>query len=318
MMLRELVLISLCLCGQEPVSTFSIVARDAETGEMGVAVASRFLAVGSVVPWAAAGNGAVATQAWANPAFGPGGLALLELGLPAEEVVGALVRSDEARERRQVGIVDRGGGVAAWTGSKCLTWAGDLQGEEWTAQGNILAGPEVLEAMGKAFDAARGELAERLMESLAAGEAAGGDRRGRQSAAILVVREGAGYGGTDRYVDLRVDDHRDPVKELRRLLGLQLAMQRVLRAFALREQGRIDEGARLLEEAIALDPTTGANYYNAACFHALAGEAEEALELLGEAFKKDPRLRELAAEDEDLDSLRESRRFRRLMRRKRR
>ena len=203
------------------VATFSIVGFDPKTGDLGVAVASRFLAVGAVVPWAEAGAGAVATQAYANVAFGPDGLKALREGKSADQALNALIDADKGRERRQAGVVDAEGRAATFTGSKCFAWAGGKTGKHWAAQGNILAGPEVVDAMGKAFEAAEGELAERLLAALRAGEKAGGDKRGKQSAALSVVRKKGGFlQGNDRYVDLRVDDHKDPVKELARLLSL--------------------------------------------------------------------------------------------------
>jgi len=201
--------------------TFSIVAFDPETGDLGVAVQSKFLAAGAVVPWAQADVGAIATQSWANTTYGPKGLELLRKGLSAQEVVEALIAEDEGRDLRQVGIVDAKGNAAAFTGKDCFEWAGHVVGENYACQGNILAGPQVVEAMAEAFEKAQGELARRLVAALEAGQAAGGDRRGQQSAALLVVREKGGYGGfNDRYVDLRVDDHPEPIKELKRLLGL--------------------------------------------------------------------------------------------------
>ncbi|WP_043097229.1 DUF1028 domain-containing protein [Kallotenue papyrolyticum] len=203
------------------IATFSIVARDPQNGDLGVAVASKFLAVGSVVPWAQANVGAIATQALANIRYGPDGLALLARGLSAQEVLQELLAADEQREHRQVGIVDREGRAAAFTGRECVPWAGHLLGEGFCCQGNILAGEAVVQRMADAFRATAGELAERLVAALEAGQAAGGDRRGRQSAALYVAREGGSYGGLlDRYIDLRVDDHPDPIVELRRLLAL--------------------------------------------------------------------------------------------------
>ena len=202
-------------------STFSIVARDPTAREWGIGVQSKFLAVGAVVPWARAEVGAVATQAWANVGYGPRGLQMLERGMSAEEVVGALVAEDEGREHRQVGVVDREGRAAAYTGASCLEWAGHVVGEGFCCQGNILVGRETVGSMAEAFRRTGGDLASRLISALRAGQAAGGDRRGKQSASLLVVREGGGYGGyTDRYLDLRVDDHPDPIEELDRLLGL--------------------------------------------------------------------------------------------------
>jgi uncharacterized Ntn-hydrolase superfamily protein len=203
------------------VATFSIVARDPRNGDLGIAVASKFLAVGAVVPWARAGAGAVATQAMANLIYGPDGLALLEHGRSAQEALDALLAGDEQRDHRQVGIVDARGGAAAHTGAQCMDWAGHLVGPGFAAQGNILAGAGVVQAIAETFTRAEGELAERLLAALAAGDAAGGDRRGRQSAALYVARAGGSYGGAlDRYVDLRVDDHLAPVPELARLLKL--------------------------------------------------------------------------------------------------
>lgn len=204
-----------------PVSTFSIVAMDPASGALGVAVASKFLAVGSAVPWARAGVGAVATQAWANTSYGPRALEMLEGKLSVQEVGRRLISSDEGREHRQFGVVDAQGRSFAFTGSRCMEWAGHVTGPYFTCQGNILAGPGVVEAMAEQFQAAVGDLPARLMAALRAGQQAGGDRRGRQSAAILVVRDRGGYGGfNDRYMDLRVDDHPDPVAELERLVEL--------------------------------------------------------------------------------------------------
>ncbi len=201
--------------------TFSIVALDPESGEIGVAVASKFLAVGAVVPWAQAGVGGIATQAWANLSYGPQGLRLLASGEAAEAALQRLVGPDENREHRQVGVVDAHGRVAAWTGRECLPWAGHRLGDGFTCQGNILTGPGVVEGMAEAFARTSGPLPERLLAALAAGQREGGDSRGQQSAALLVVKDRGSYGGyLDRYIDLRVDDHPAPVEELQRLLTL--------------------------------------------------------------------------------------------------
>jgi uncharacterized Ntn-hydrolase superfamily protein len=203
------------------VATFSIVAFDSGTEELGVAVQSKFLAVGSIVPWARAGVGAVATQAMANFDYGPRGLELMSRGKTAEETVEALISADDEREHRQVGVVDARGRAATFTGSECFEWAGGVTGESYAAQGNILIGQETVEAMAKTFESAGDDLAGRLLTALDAGQAAGGDSRGKQSAALLVVREGGGYGGNnDRSLDLRVDDHPEPIKELIRLREL--------------------------------------------------------------------------------------------------
>lgn len=204
-----------------PVSTFSIVARDPDTGDLGIAVESKFLAVGAVVPWARAGAGAVATQAWANVTYGPRGLALLAAGKAADDVVAELTGSDDGRARRQLGVVDARGGAVTFTGPECNPWAGGLVGDGFCCQGNILVGPDVVDAMAGAYRTTSGSFALRLLSSLEAGQAAGGDSRGQQSAAIYVVREGGGYGGGgDRYIDLRIDDHPRPIEELRRLVML--------------------------------------------------------------------------------------------------
>jgi len=203
------------------VATFSIVAFDPATGDLGVAVQSKFLGVGSVVPWAAAGVGAIATQAWANTSFGPTGLRILDAGNTPEQTIGKLVDRDPGRDTRQVGIVDAKGRVAAWTGKDCMDWAGHIEGKGFTVQGNILVGERVLEAMAEAFRVSKAAFPERLVSALRAGQAAGGDKRGRQSAALLVVREAGGYAGhNDRYVDLRVEDHPKPIEELGRILAL--------------------------------------------------------------------------------------------------
>jgi len=205
------------------IATYSIVAFDPATGDLGVAVQSKFFGVGSVVPWAKAGVGAIATQASANVAYGAKGLELLQSGKSAVETVKLLTAADERREVRQLGIVDGRGRAVSFTGTQCLAWAGHFEGTNFCAQGNILAGEAVVRDMAAAFEGARArpgtELADWLVAALNAAEAAGGDKRGRQSAALLVVRDKAGFGGAnDRYIDLRVEDHAEPLRELARLL----------------------------------------------------------------------------------------------------
>ena len=203
---------------QPPISTFSIVARDSKTEELGVAVQSKFVAVGSVVPYARAGIGAIASQAWGNPRYGPIGLELLASGKSAMEAVDLMTSADPHRNSRQLAIIGIEGNASVFTGPECLEWAGGKHGANYAVQGNILTGPKVIEEMGKAFEDTNGTLAERMIASLHAGQEAGGDKRGRQSAAILVVREGWGYGGlNDRFRDLRVDDHPSPIKEIERI-----------------------------------------------------------------------------------------------------
>jgi uncharacterized Ntn-hydrolase superfamily protein len=201
--------------------TFSIVAADPDVGDWGIAVASKFPCVGAVVPWARAGVGAVATQAWANTSFGPDGLALMSQGIAAEDALRRLLDADEGRADRQVGLVDARGRAATFTGERCMDWAGGLTGDGFAAQGNILVGDEVVRQVALSFRATEGDLSDRLLAALLAGDAAGGDRRGRQSATLLVVREGGGYEGrNDRYIDLRVDDHPDAPTELSRLFAV--------------------------------------------------------------------------------------------------
>lgn len=201
--------------------TFSIVAFDAASGDLGVAVASKFPCVGAVVPWARAGVGAVATQSWANTDFGPDGLRLMSSGLPAAAALDAVLEPDGDREERQVGFVDTQGGVASFTGANCMDWAGGRTGDVFAAQGNILASGDVVDALAETFVHTEGDLCDRLLAALLAGDAAGGDRRGKQSAALFVVREGGGYEGrNDRYIDLRVDDHPDAPNELARLFTI--------------------------------------------------------------------------------------------------
>ena len=200
------------------VATYSIAACDLDRKQWGVATQSKFLAVGSIVPWAEAGVGAVATQSYANPRYGPDGLALLRNGAGADEVVERLTAADEGRDQRQLGVVDGRGRGATYTGTKCRDWAGGIAGECFAAQGNILVGAETVDALAATFTATAGHpLADRLVDCLAAAQSAGGDRRGQQSAALLVVERDAGYAGLcDIVVDLRVDDHATPIAELAR------------------------------------------------------------------------------------------------------
>jgi uncharacterized Ntn-hydrolase superfamily protein len=204
------------------VATYSIVGCDLEARQWGVAVQSKFLAVGSVVPWAEAEVGAVATQAYANPSYGPNGLTLLREGLSASEVVERLTAADDGRDDRQLGVVDAQGGSASWTGPGCNDWAGGRTGSCYAAQGNILVGEETVAALAETFEQSQDRpLAEKLLEALAAAQAAGGDSRGQQSAALLVVERNGGYAGlSDVLVDVRVDDHDRPIEELRRIYEL--------------------------------------------------------------------------------------------------
>lgn len=209
------------MSNQPIVATFSIVAHDRKAGEWGIAVQSKFMGVGVVVPWAKANIGAVATQARINTSYGLQGLELMAAGLSPEAAVSKLTAADPDSSIRQFAMVNAKGEVVAFTGEDCMDWAGHLLGDGFSCQGNILAGPKVVEDMADVFSRTHGDLADRMMASLEAGQLAGGDIRGRQSAAILVVKEGAGFAGfNDRYIDLRVDDHMEPIRELKRLLEL--------------------------------------------------------------------------------------------------
>lgn len=202
-------------------STFSIVAYDPKTHDLGIAVESKFLSVGAIVPWAIAGVGAIATQSFANTSYGPRGLRMLKQGMTPKQVGHKLITADKHADQRQFGIVDAKGRAFTLTGGGCYEWAGGKTGKHYAAQGNILASPQVVDALAETFEMTSGDLAERLVTALAAGQAAGGDRRGQESAALMVVRPKGGYAGfNDRYIDLRVDDHPHPIDELRRLLDL--------------------------------------------------------------------------------------------------
>jgi uncharacterized Ntn-hydrolase superfamily protein len=207
------------------VATYSIAACDLTAGQWGVATQSKFLGVGSVVPWAVPGVGAIATQAYANPSYGPDGLTLLREGLSAQEAVERLTAADEGREHRQLGVVDDQGRGASFTGSECMDWAGGKTGNGYAAQGNILVSADTVSAIAETFESSNGPLAERLLDCLDAAQAAGGDRRGQQSAALLVVERDGGYAGlSDEVVDLRVDEHPRPLEELRRIYVMHQAI----------------------------------------------------------------------------------------------
>lgn len=297
-----------------PVSTFSIVARDSLTGELGVAVASRFFAVGSVVPWARADVGAVATQSFANTTFGDRGLDLLERGATPAEAVEVLLRGDDDPERRQVGIVAADGASATYTGPGCMQWAGGRSGPNYAVQGNILAGAAVVAAMERAFLETKGTLADRLYASLCAGDAQGGDARGRQSAALIVVKKNAGYGGyTDRAIDIRVDDHPDPFKELGRLLAYAQMNYCWNEAWTLFTRKSFAAALPLMENAARLAPENPEALYDLAVIRLAAGDPERALAALAKAIALNPNLKKQAATDSDLNELRGNADFKRLV-----
>jgi len=272
-------------------ATFSIVAIDPATGELGVAVASRYFAVGAVVPWAEAGVGAVATQANVNVGYGPRALELLKQGLTAQQVLDRLLAEDafDGKGGRQIAIVDAKGNVAVLTGSEAQDWKGHKQGATYSAQGNILVGPHVVEAMGRAFENTRGELAERLYAALKAGDDAGGDRRGRQSASILVVRKRGGRNtNNDRYVFINVDDHPEPMQELRRLLNLQLMINHSGRVGALLRENKFPEALASAERVAHYAPNNPDAHLSLGFIAYLAGEPEKALRAFRRAKELNP------------------------------
>jgi uncharacterized Ntn-hydrolase superfamily protein len=302
-------------CGQPYKATFSICALDAPTGEIGVAVQSKYFAVGNVVPWAKAGVGAVATQAAGVAVYGPRVLAALEDGAAPADALERALAKDSARETRQLGVVRADGESAAHTGGECLTWAGHRVGPGYSVQGNILAGEEVVAGMERAFLDTGGSLAERLVAALEAGQAAGGDVRGQQSAAVVVERPGAAAEtreGIDRICDLRVDDHPEPIAELQRLLGIHLVWDALRRASAFHEPGRYEQGAAVLMEAHARFGDDAALLYDLACFESLAGRTEEAVEHLRRSLELEPSFRASAVEDTDFAALAGDERFRAL------
>lgn len=278
-----------------PVATFSIVAIDPANGDLGVAVASRYFSVGSVVPWAMAGVGAVATQANVNVGYGQQAIDLLRQGLTAQQVLAKLLADDTfpGKDGRQVAIVDAKGNIAAYTGEKAMTWAGDRQGKTWSAQGNILVGPQVVEAMGQAFESTPGELAEKLYAALKAGDDAGGDSRGRQSASILVVRKQGGRNlNNDRYVYINADDHPQPLAELRRLLDLNLAYLYRGAADGLLRQGDPKAALTAARTAARYAPNLPGTHANLGILEYLNGNLDAALEELREARAADPKFEE--------------------------
>ena len=272
-------------------ATFSIVAIDPKTGDLGVAVASRVFGVGNHVPWAEAGVGAVATQAAMNGGYGPRGLELLRQGLSAQQVLERLLAEDkfERLEGRQVAIIDAKGNIAVHTGPAANEWKGHIKGATYSVQGNILAGPHVAQAMARAFENTTGELAERLYAALKAGDDAGGDRRGRQSASILVVRKGGGSSlNNDRLVYVNVDDNPDPLLELGRLVPLQLAWSFQGKRGPLVQQGRIDEAMTLADKLVTWAPRSGTHRIHQGFLAYLTGNKEKAVAAFRKAMELDP------------------------------
>jgi uncharacterized Ntn-hydrolase superfamily protein len=296
------------------ISTFSIVARDSVTEELGIAVASRFFSVGSVVPWAKANVGAVATQSFANTSFGWRGLELLKKGATPEEVIKILLRNDDDPERRQVGIVSSDGKSVTYTGSKCLPWAGGRSGPNYAIQGNILAGETVVTAMEKTFLETEGTLAERLYAALLAGDEQGGDARGKQSAALLIVKENEGYGGyTDRAIDIRVDDHPQPFKELGRLLVFAQMNYSWNEGWTLFTQKKYVEALPHMERTAKLAPENPEVLYDLAVVQLAAGDKELAINSLMKALSLNPKLKKQAAGDNDLKGIQSDPKFQELI-----
>ncbi len=291
-------------------ATFSIAAADPKSGEVGVAVASRFFAVGTVVPWARAGVGAVATQSSANTTFGPNGLDLMARGATAEEALKVLLRGDDGRDRRQVGLVTASGDSATFTGSGCNSWAGGRRGPDYAIQGNILTGEAVVAAVEKSFLSSAGRpLAERLLAALAAGDAAGGDSRGRQSAALLVCREKGGYNGfTDRAIDVRVDDHADPFRELSRLVAMGVVNDLWNRGWTAFLEKRFAEALKWQEQATVRAESQPAMLpevvYDLAVVRLAAGDRPGALSAARRALELNPKLAAQARSDPDLAAIR--------------
>ena len=286
-----------CLCAEtplRPISTYSIVALDAETGQLGVAVQSHWFSVGTVVPWAKSGVGAVATQSIAEPSYGPKGLALMEKGTPADEALQSLLAKDIGKNVRQVAMVDAQGNVGVHTGSRCISHASHLTGKNYSVQANIMAKSTVPSAMVQAFESTTGDLAERMLAALDAAEAEGGDLRGRQSAAMLVVSgEPTGDPWTDRIVDLEVADHENPLIELRRLYRISQAYRHAQRGDEYMEKNEMDSALQEYSAATKLYPENPELPFWTAVTLAQTGELEKALLIFNDVFSRNGNLREL-------------------------
>ncbi|MDH5782299.1 MAG: DUF1028 domain-containing protein [Candidatus Bathyarchaeota archaeon] len=283
------------------VATFSIVAFDPSTKDLGVAVHSRYFSVGSVVPWAEAGVGAIATQSFVNVSYGPRGLQLLMKGLTVNEVMERLTGQDEAKDYRQLGIVGSKGNVAVFTGKKCLKWAGSKTGKNHVALGNILAGEEVVSNMSRRFESAKDDLAGKLVVALEGGEEAGGDIRGRQSASLLVVRKGGGRGGYgDRYIDLRVEDHPNPIGELKRLLDLSRVYYLIDESEDKFTAGNLESALSTIRKAVSLNPNIDDAYVNLAMIFLKLERKEDAVRAFKEALRINPKLKQLIKQLPDI------------------
>jgi uncharacterized Ntn-hydrolase superfamily protein len=289
------VLLAAAVCeAAMPAHTYSIVARDPETGEMGVAVQSHYFSVGSVVPWAEAGVGAVATQSFAEASYGPLGLELMKSGKTAPQALQSLLVSDDARDVRQVAMIDANGHVAAHTGSKCILAAGHVTGANYSAQANLMANEKVWPAMSRAFESAKGTLAERMLAALDAAQEVGGDIRGEQSAAMIIVSgKRSGLWWKDRLLDLRVEDHPHPLQELRRLLRVHDAYKHEDRGDAFIAEKNLPAALKEYEAAAQLAPENDELLFWYAVGVYTAGDEKRALELFKQVFKRDQRWIEL-------------------------
>lgn len=289
-----LIVLSLPALCETPIHTYSIVARDPDTGELGVAVQTHWFAVGSRVPWAQAGVGAVATQSFTEVSYGPLGLQLMKSGKTAPEALKALLAVDEGRDVRQVGMIDAKGNVAAHTGAKCIREAGNKTGINYSVQANMMEKSTVWNAMAAAFESTRGDLATRMMAALEAAQKEGGDIRGRQSAAILVVSgTPTGVEWKDRVIDLRVEDNPDPLKELHRLLDLHRAYRHMDRGDELLAENKIAEGMKEYEQALAMEPQNDEMAFWAAIGMFTSGNESKAVDVLRPLFAREPRWLEL-------------------------
>jgi len=299
-MIRHIVIIFILLSNvftetpPRPISTYSIVAYDEKTGQLGVAVQSHWFSVGTVVPWAKAGVGAVATQSIAEPSYGPSGLALMEKGVPANEALQSLLSKDSGENVRQIGMVDIQGNVGAHTGSRCIRYAGHKIGKHYSVQANIMEKPTVPNAMSKAFESAKGDLAERMIIALEAAEQEGGDLRGKQSAALLVVSGNpTGDAWKDRIVDIQIGDHEDPLGELRRLLNISKAYHHAQKGDEYMEKDEMDLALQEYSAAANLYPENPELPFWTAVTLAQTGELEKALPIFKDVFSKNESLREL-------------------------
>ena len=275
------------------VSTFSIVAIDPRNGDLGVAVQSKYFSVGNIVPWVEAEVGAIATQAFVNVSYGPNGLKLLREGFSADEVITELTQKDEEREERQLGVVDAKGNVACFTGNNCLEWAGSKTGVTYTAQGNILASENVVLSMAEHFEYAEGELANKLTAALEGGQAAGGDARGRQSAALIVMRKGAGRAGYgDRYIDLRVEDHATPIQELRRLLSLAHTYNQIQASWEAILSKKHSEALEFAKRAVTITPTNDEAHAVLGLAYYLLGNTDASVTEFRQVFQINPNMKD--------------------------